>query len=62
MWCSGTRPPCPDPGAAAGEDGDRDEGGVDPELSLPDPGRLSRLKAAEVLPGAVDIAPMSFEL
>ena len=73
--CSGTRPPPLPPAApgapVAGEDGDSEEGGVDPELSLPEPGRLSLLNALEVVPDVVgceggvaleDMAAISCEL
>ena len=51
ILCSGTRPPPPPPPpatAVCGDDGDSEEGGVDPELSLPEPGRFSLLNALEV--------------
>merc|ERR1719507_742192 len=52
ILCSGTRPPLP-PAPVCGDDGDSEEGGVDPELSLPEPGRFSLLNALDVF-AAVD--------
>ncbi len=42
-----------------GDEGESDDGGVDPELSLPDPGLFSRLKAA--LPDDDDELPAADE-
>ena len=60
ILCSGTRPPPPPTPPApvcstapAGDDGDSEEGGVDPELSLPEPGRFSLLNALDVFPEVV---------
>ena len=35
--------------APEGDDGESEDGGVDPELSLPEPGRFSLLNALDVV-------------